>query len=331
MCQKCRKEIIQELRKKVNRESKKRLQIKLPSKMDFCVFKNTNTIAIRMPSRSVLVNMQNDEAAFEGWILALRYWTKYKNFTLTWDRPRKAKKSYHYQRFLYRAYRFHELFKDWFDMDIALLSDSGISFVKGENAKENYILNYPSKQRPSTIQKRMNKENKLEIRFVNKDKKALLNIINIDENTMNRQLPIGLFRNKVSNDNRIFTGGKSAIDIWGMDKDKTTLHIFELKAEKNQKVGVVSEIFFYTMVMDDLLNNRIKYSQIKPANLRNFDSKEAFLVPENFKSIRAYILAPSLHPLIRETMLQPLNDALKEKAQFGCIKFRDEGEALICE
>jgi len=326
MCQKCREEIIQELCETVNLGRTQRSQIKLPSKMDFCVFKNTNTIAIHLPSRSVVMNMQNDEAAFEGWILALRYWTKYKNFKLTWKRPRKIRKSYHYQRFLYRAYRFHELFQDWFDMDTALLSDSKIGFVRGDNKKGKYLLNFPSRERPNIIKNNMNKENKLEVRFVNMDKQALLNIIDMDENKMNRQLPIGLFLNKVSNNTRIFTGGKSAIDIWGVGKDNTTLNIFELKAEKNQKVGVVSEIFFYTMVMHDLLNNQIKYQKTIPIN-RQYVPR----VPENFTKIRAYILAPSLHPLIKEAILQPLNDKLGEKTQFGCIKFREDDERLLCE
>jgi hypothetical protein len=100
----------------------------------------------------------------------------------------------------------------------------------------------------------------------------------------------------------IFTGGKSAIDLVGIGHD-SSVWLFELKTEKNIQVGSLSELFFYSMVVRDVLLRRFGFDNRKP------DSR-ATIFPEHVqaaKQIHARLLASRFHPLISEAALEVLN------------------------
>lgn len=82
--------------------------------------------------------------------------------------------------------------------------------------------------------------------------------------------------------------------------------MLELKAEGNCKVGVLSELFFYAMVMrDEQLGKFVRRRNIERA-----------------KKIKAFILAPELHPLITQEVFDLLNEKLRnEDIEFGYINF----------
>lgn len=65
----------------------------------------------------VAENMQTDGAAFEGWAICLKSWLpdEINRVSLTWDKPEKN--TGHYNRFLYRVWKFKEMY-DWFSMKI---------------------------------------------------------------------------------------------------------------------------------------------------------------------------------------------------------------------
>ena len=100
-----------------------------------------NSIVIRLSDKAIGMsenarnysNMQNDDAAFEGWALLLyAHYTKVKNYKIELDLTDTAyenimkayqKKPYqyannrrHYNRFLYRALRFSQQYKEWFTL-----------------------------------------------------------------------------------------------------------------------------------------------------------------------------------------------------------------------
>jgi len=88
--------------------------IKFPRRLG--ISSDDNVITIKIDKVSVIKNMQDDSNAFEGWILCIKTAldtknTKYK-FVLDWDSPKIIKDvdRQHYQRFLYRVYKFHEIF-----------------------------------------------------------------------------------------------------------------------------------------------------------------------------------------------------------------------------
>jgi hypothetical protein len=190
-------------------------------------------------------DMLEDAAAFEAWALVAKS-HGYDKVVLEGDVPDTYDLSYlHYNRFLYRAQRFCDNF-DWF-----VLSDklrTAVSAFSSEifDGKRSLKLNVPGNSKssepngPEAIVERFFTENP--------DKLPKINV-----NEVFRQLPVGLFFEKVSNETRIFPGGKAAIDLWAIGKDsgEDCIHVIELKTGGNTKLGVLSELFFYVNFVYD--------------------------------------------------------------------------------
>jgi hypothetical protein len=88
--------------------------IQLPEPHQIAIDGEVGCVVIRMTNKGLLANMQKDEAAFEGWALVLHRWCGVEKIVLKWDLPSEGDSDRHYQRFLYRAKRFLELFPEWF-------------------------------------------------------------------------------------------------------------------------------------------------------------------------------------------------------------------------
>ena len=153
------------------------------------------------------------------------------------------------------------------------------------------------------------KESILEYHFSLGDwKDALKSATNADY--LNRQLPVGVFNKPVSNKTRILPKNKSAIDIWGISKANELL-LFELKAEGNNKVGIISELYFYSCVMYRVQKGQFKYEKYKIPNLDKIAKT---------KKIKAYFFAPSLHPLIDRTLVDYLNTGTAPEVEFHYLR-----------
>ena len=110
---------------------------------------------------------------------------------------------------------------------------------------------------------------------------------------------------RVAKSTSYFTGGPSAIDLWGIAGDKG-LFLFELKKAENKKLGALAELFFYSMVMNDVQRGVLGFGPTKA----NTDG--AYHAIPKTKSIDAYILAPDFHPLIKRkdaAVLKIFNEA----------------------
>lgn len=298
-----------EIQEKIKKEfllSNKRRNIKIPSGIQLSIA--GDTVKMKLSSNAVSSNMQKDDGAFEGWALVLKRWGKYQNVIISWDKPDLIDNG-HYQRFLFRLNNFSQDFKSWFSIDKycqILLDDLKIK-------KEiKYRLNIPSKRGDKVSP---NREAILEGRFVNSDlREPLINISNAV--SVYRQLPVGVFENKVSKSASIFTGGKSAIDIWGFNKSNELL-VFELKADSNEKVGIISELYFYVCVLQ-----MVRKQIFEHKNCLN-ENKHLLEIPAT-KKIRAYFLSPTLHPLVDKEILKLLNEVSPDEISYHYIQFSKE-------
>jgi hypothetical protein len=108
--------------------------------------------------------------------------------------------------------------------------------------------------------------------------------------SVHRQLPVGVFQGEVAKRASIFTGGRSAIDLWGIATERLVL--FELKNARNKKLGALAELFFYSMVMYDLQRGVLEFGTTKAKTERPYQAIS------KTKGIDAYILAPMFHPLM---------------------------------
>lgn len=299
-------EILEKIKSEFLLFSNVRRNIKIPSKISFIIV--GDTIKMILSSDAVSSNMQKDDGAFEGWALVLKRWGKYQKVIISWDKPNSIDNG-HYQRFLFRLKHFSQDFYLWFSIDKDC--QTFLDDLKIKQAKK-YLLNAPSKRGDKVSP---NPEAILEDRFVNGDlRERLMNISNAV--SVFRQLPVGVFENKVSKNTSIFTGGKSAIDIWGFNKSNELL-VFELKAGNNEKVGIISELYFYICVLQMVRKQIFKHENCLVEN------KYLIEIPAT-KKINAYFLSPTLHPLVDKEILDLLNAVTPDEITYHYLQFNKE-------
>lgn len=279
----------------------KRRNILLPGNEFFQLSGDKQTLRLCLTQDAVTRNMQENVAAFDSWILALKAWGCADQVVLRWQEPQDTANG-HYQRFLYRVSRFRDLFSDWFVVDCKdLLHASKLNHAK------NLLLNMPM-----GIAKDVPHPSSLE---------AILEKYLVDSGWLakrfrlkkiGRQFPVGLFADKVAKDKMIFTGGKSAVDLVGIDPENT-LWVFELKAKGNQPLGIVSELIFYTSMMRDLALGTFS---CQTDEALQFDGRLHPNEIVGIKTIRGCLLAPAFHPLLANSKIV---DLLNTASNTGAI------------
>jgi hypothetical protein len=266
--------------------------------IDMSLVNNSLTISIcsKNNKNPILDNMQNDGAAFEGWAVCLMSWiTTINKIVLKWETYTETKNNGHYNRFLYRVIKFKEMF-DWFEIDDKHMNE--ISNFKStlNNLKNNSAEKTP--ERPSDL-----KETRVEYDLVNipYNQDIMKNFIGI--NKLNQHLPVGIKKNGIS----FFTGGASAIDLWGITNNNELL-IFELKyikkesKSKNIKVGIISELLLYLNIMHDVFQNKIEKPKSKL-------TEEVDLYNSQIQNIIGCFLANEYHPLLEnDNVIKLLNE-----------------------
>ncbi len=107
---------------------------------------------------------------------------------------------------------------------------------------------------------------------------------------------MGLFFDRVSRDTPVTPGRKSQCDLWGV-KDNV-LQIYELKLKDNKPVGIISELFFYVNVAQDLLTERIHYEDKALKSARSGKDLYAAIKNRKITNVEGIFLATNLHPLL---------------------------------
>jgi hypothetical protein len=243
-------------------------------------------------------NMQEAGNAFEAWSTAIHLVTK-KAIILDTDCPLdydKYENQEHLCRFLYRALRFQEQYS-WFDLSDYLQDE--ISKFNAYISNGNFINNYPHGD--AGTKDKHNAENRVE-EIISKDGISGF----ITNNPIYRQLPVGLYKDSLSAKNMVFNGGKAAIDLWTW-KD-SEFFVIELKADRKKQTkmaGIVTEIFFYSNYMRDLLCR-----QVFTLNRDVYTSERGYekILNGSFNAITGVMLANVYHPIITQNFLDVLND-----------------------
>lgn len=283
--------------------------IRIPGGITFCAA--DDTVKMKLSSKAVSSNMQADNGAFEGWALVLKRWCNYGNVVISWDKP-EATNNGHYQRFLFRLKQFSQDFGTWVSVGKeceVLLEDLRIK----NNGK--YLLNIPGERNNEVSSK---SEAQLEDRFINGDlRQPLMSITNAV--SIFRQLPVGVFENSVSRSTRIFTGGKSAVDIWGLSKTDELL-VFELKAANNKKVGIISELYFYVSVLNMVRKRIFLHGNCSDDNILK--------IPDTRK-IKAFFLLQSIHPLIDKKVLELLTATNPDDVSYHYLQIGKDGKLML--
>jgi hypothetical protein len=277
--------------------------IRLPRSIRFT--SDGATVRMHLAPACVKANMQDDASSFEGWALALKRWLpEISRVELAWDFDGEEGHT-HYQRFLYRVRSFKSMF-DWFQLGSSC--DEELRRLKTNGAGDRYLLNTPKRDRATPPQSycaslgdALSSEHKLEC-FIAENPEVLKALLHM--NTLHRQCPVGVFRNRVKSgaDYEIFPRRHSAIDLWGVDLEARKLFLFELKKPGNAPMGALSEILFYSCVMEDVQKGRFTFQEPNDEICST-------------AAISAYILAPEWHPLIDKELIQMVNSAFAEQGR----------------
>lgn len=300
---------------------------RLPGKIS--VSGETKSVRVVLPEHATTANMQSDNAAFEAWCLALRA-AGAQSITLSWTDELGT--DGHSNRFRFRVHRFKKLFDGWFHVDRARASEVSRDPLpprKWPEQKARFLLNVSSTSRAPESQRGRfaldASEHDLELAIVAEPLATRLKQ-RYRLTYLARQLPVGTFDGVVSDrkDARLFTGGKSAIDLWGLAEDGR-LVLFELKNEKNRKAGALSELLFYALLMRELQHANVRFDE-RP------DLPNSYQAIAGTSGVHAAVLAPAPHPILTggdHAVLRELNAAFAASAEpirFGVCTFDADGE-----
>lgn len=297
--------------------------LKLPGNVEFILEENGTQCRIKLNNVKVQTeNMQTDANAFEGWAIALYIaLDKQGKIILDVDEDFNEYIGYetngHLGRFLYRALRFSQQYGEWF----VLSKQVNVAVNKFEEYLSQYCFTNNLAKGKAGIKESHDNENKVEAEFAEKGlRKFILEDTDIGDNEVYRQLPVGLFRMKsdktkgtynCSKDTMVFTGGKSAIDLWTW-KDKS-FKVIELKTE-NPMMGIITEIFFYSNYMYDLLirewDEEVGFKLNKPYSKNKDDRGYSNIEKGKFNNITGIILADKYHPILEKDEIM---EVLREK------------------
>lgn len=295
---------------------------KLPSNVQFILENNEMDCRIKLnPQKVQEENMQTDANAFEAWAIALYIaLNEVGKIILDVDGefvPMEYEQNGHWGRFLYRALRFSEQY-EWF----ILAEKVKFQVEKFKVYLDSHIFTNNLPEGDAGIKETHNNENVVEAMFADDVEIRKMFDFFVD-NPVYRQLPVGLFRvegvfeerrtYKYSKGTMVFTGGKSAIDLWTWNEDK--FEVIELKT-KNKMAGIITEIFFYTNYMYDFLVRGEKFvlnkfeDLSKQENGRGYDNIYKMWEEKGFKKIQGIMLADEYHRLLNhKKVLEVLNNS----------------------
>lgn len=287
----------------------------LPSKIDFEVC--GDCLIIKVSEEGVVANMQNDESAFEGWTIVIKAaLPEIKRVILDWWEPKykpeeEAKQKAHYNRFVMRAANFKKGY-EWFD--VADTRQMEVETMQKLLDSKTLVVNFPQNAIGPVTDKEKKPEAYLERELV----KLWSKTIPITD----EQLPVGLFvSGVVSKANTLTPRGASQIDLWQLYDN--TMHVYELKVDRNERIGIISELMFYVCTIQHIVNGLIKYPDFtKEKPIRHYQDFARAAVNGEIQAVIGYFTAPKLHPLI-ESLKNTIKEILDDNT-FGIeFKYKD--------
>lgn len=264
---------------------------RLTSKMGFDL--TGGCLTIKVSEEGLKSNMQNDAAAFESWVLALKHHLarEIDKVVIDWDTPAvfTSRERLHYNRFLYRLAKFTVTYP-W-----------ASSAKPIEVLPSRLVCNFPNREASPQSAYKKGREGWFECQYVKEQGNNF--------EVMARQLPVGLFEKTVSEGTRFTADG--ALDIWAAQKDE--LSIYELKTASNERIGIISELMFYTHVVNDLLRHEINYEPSdaleKSKKYRGFGKFYELYKKQAVRKINAVFLSEQLHPLMTTGFIDFINQS----------------------
>jgi hypothetical protein len=249
-------------------------------------------------------NMQTNEGAFESWAVVIKTAFQNKITKIIIDTNIQAGRvlnTKHYNRFLWRLSNFSKMYS-W--VVIGNCKNDVLNFLNLEFI--NVKINQPNVVRPPVTNSQG--ERYVEYLFATQYQSVLNKLTGSD--TILNQIPVGLFKGKVSRLTGLTTTGASAIDLVGLNtKRMNAIHLYELKLGDNNGLGIISEFLFYAFVMRSVfIQQNISYET--PIKIKDFKIFEDMIKNRTVKEIKGYLISNISHPLITKDVIKLLNSGL---------------------
>ena len=130
---------------------------------------------------------------------------------------------------------------------------------------------------------------------------------------------MGLFIGEKGRDTAVFTNGHSAIDLW--NRYDNTINVIELKTH-NRMIGIITEIFFYSNYMLDLVCDDGLFKLAEGGTERGYNELE-----KGLKNVNGILLADDdknggFYPCVDDDkVLEILNDNGKDNLDYFKAKY----------
>ena len=308
---------------------------RLAGEIDYC-------IRMEVGYDTLTANMQDDNGAFDAWAMILHaHFGADITIQLALKESAKNKltelsqqNNVHYNRFLYRLMKFNAFYGDgapdaagWFriaDEQLSAevrrfhdwLSEEGSTFMN--NLPDGEI----SMDRDGTEDKVEASLSDSSGAVANRKNAILKHKLKTWKNggmeveTIFRQLPVGL---STDMDKEVFPGKGAMIDLWALSKAQDEIAIFELKANQNKPIGVISELMFYcNYIYDMFVAPQSQFEARRPIQPKTPEDKKALRGYDvlwqashsgSLKRVCGYILTDALHSSITRNVLAEMSSS----------------------
>lgn len=114
--------------------------------------------------------------------------------------------------------------------------------------------------------------------------------------------------------------------IYGVNEEDKQLFLFELKDKKNKSLGIISELFFYSCVINDL--TRVKGKLEAKGKMKGKSYRGYHKFPSEEWEVCAYFLAPEFYSFMNkeedlEKIIREMNQR-GDNVHYGAIRFDRE-------
>lgn len=204
------------------------------------------TVVVAMDAPTLGRNLQSDAAAAPCFALCLAWW--FEHFRLFGDSPVCARVEL---PTAWAPTTVHENRSAFLLRELAHLLPGRFACAPtpGFSWPEKAMLNAALADREAIASPQSRGEHAIEVAFTRQpDVPAQFAAIDAVE-AFRRQLPLGLFDGAVSRDTHWSPGGASQVDLWSPSCDGRTVHLFELKKDRNSKVGIIPEALWYARLL----------------------------------------------------------------------------------